>query len=401
VKPFQEKMVESAHAQNTLGAGGVPASRSARQDDLQWRAISALVQCPVWRLDGGADGLYWVDSGWVTMARIGMNPSKTKKSDYAPARVTVAILVHVPYLSGYYEHRLSVLKGSLGSLLANTTVPYDLLVFDNGSGPEAAGYLDDLQRQGVLSFLLRSQRNIGKIGALRLLFDAAPGELVAYADDDFYYFPGWLEAQLRILDTYPNVGMVSGYAVPSFFAPDRTASNTHFAQSDREVTVEGVEALPEIWIQEWAESTGRDPVAALEEERGFSVVRFTYRGVDALGAANHDQFLCRKSVIANCLPGEWSGQLMGQMLELDRAVDAAGYLRLSTPERTTLHIGNVISPTLASRLPGNLEISVGVSAGTRRGSALTTFRKRLLLSRPVRWFLLGIYSHLFRWINPE
>jgi hypothetical protein len=335
------------------------------------------------------------------MARIGMNPSRTKTSDYRPARVTVAMLVHIPTLTGYYQHRLSVLQASLWSLRTNTTQPFDLMVFDNASGPEARSFLDDLQRQGALDFLLRSERNVGKIGALQLLFRAAPGELIAYADDDFYYFPGWLDAQLNIMDTYPNVGMVSGYVVPSFFTPDRTRSNARFAQSESEVSVEEVVPFPEAWITEWAESTGRESEVALEEESRFTPVRYTYQGVPSLAAANHDQFLSRKSVMVDCLPDHWSGQLMGQMLELDRAVDQAGFLRLATAERTTQHMGNVISPALAGRLPNSLDISAAVLDVPAQRSRLAALRKWLLLSRPVRWFLLGVYSHLFRWINPE
>jgi glycosyltransferase involved in cell wall biosynthesis len=335
------------------------------------------------------------------MARIGMNPSKTKASDYRPARVTVAILVHIPYLSGYYEHRLSVLKASLWSLMANTKVPYDLMVFDNGSGPEAAGFLDELQRQNGLTFLLRAERNVGKIGALQLLFHAAPGEMIAYADDDFFYHPGWLGSQLALMDTFPQVGMVSGYAVPSFFAPDRTAANARFAATADGVLAETVEAFPEAWIREWAESTSRDPAEALDEESRFTPVRYTFRGLTAWGAANHDQFLCRKSVIVESLPGDWSGQLMGQMIELDRAVDGAGFLRLATAERTTQHIGNVISPALAALLPDGLDTASAASLSNRRRSRWADLRRRLLLSRPVRWLLLGVYSHLFRWINPN
>jgi len=335
------------------------------------------------------------------MARIGMNPSRTKKSDYHPARVTVAILVHVPNLAGYYAHRLSVLKASLWSLKANTVTPFDLMIFDNGSGPEAARFLDGLQAQGDLDFLLRSERNIGKIGALQLLFQAAPGELIAYADDDFYYYPGWLTAELAVMDTYPGVGMVSGYAVPSFFAPDRTTSNARFAESNPSVSVEKVDPFPETWITEWAESTGRQPAEAQEAEAQFSPVRYVYEGVSTLGAANHDQFLCPKPLIVECLPDHWTGQLMGQMIELDRAVDQAGYLRLSTAERTVQHIGNIISPALAAHLPDSLDVSAAVPGAGQGRSAWAALRRRFLLSRPVRWFLLGVYSHLFRWINPE
>jgi glycosyltransferase involved in cell wall biosynthesis len=324
-----------------------------------------------------------------------MNPSRTKTTDFRPARVTVAILVHLPYQAGYYEHRLSVLKASLWSLKAHTRPPYDLMLFDNGSSPEASGYLRQLHDSGEASFVLRSDRNLGKLGALRMLFGAAPGELVAYADDDFYFYPDWLETQIKVLDTFPHVGMVGGYAVPSFFTPDRTASNQRAAETVEGMEVEPVQPFPEGWIREWAESTGRDPEAAVSEQAHYPSVRYRYQGVEALGAANHDQFLCRRSVILECLPAEWTGELMGQMIELDRAIDRAGYLRLSTSDRTSQHMGNVISPNLAARLPADFGEP---AAGQRRSGGL---RRRLLRWRPIRWFLLGVYSHLFRWINPE
>lgn len=326
-----------------------------------------------------------------------MNPSRTKTTDYRPARVTVAILVHIPHFAGYYAHRLEVLKASMWSLLHNTHTPHDLMVFDNGSCREAAAYLDGLQQGGAIAFLLRSGQNLGKIGALTVLFGAAPGEIVAYADDDFFYHPGWLEAQVSVLDTFPSVGMVSGYAVPTFFAADRIGSNLKFAEENREVEVERACEIPAPLIREWAESTGRAPDDAVAEASQYQPFRLTYRGVSALGAANHDQFVCYKRVMLGCLPGSWSGQLMGQMLELDRAVDQGGYLRLATATRTTQHIGNVVSPALAAQLPQDWG-SQSASWATRGRPGM---RRRLLEWAPVRGLLLGIYSHLFRWINPE
>ena len=130
--------------------------------------------------------------------------------------------------------------------------------------------------------------------------------------------------------------------------------------------VERGQPIPETWIREWAESTGRDPDAAVRDEGQFKAVRYDYKGVSVLGAANHDQFLCRKSVMVDCLPDHWSGQLMGQMIELDRAVDAAGHLRLATAERTTQHMGNAISPALAEQLPDSLDLSGAIMPGARR-----------------------------------
>lgn len=326
-----------------------------------------------------------------------MNPSRTKTTDYRPARVTVAILVHIPHFAGYYAHRLEVLKASMWSLLNNTQAPHDLMVFDNGSCREVAAYLDGLQQDGAVDLLLRSRQNLGKVGALRVMFGTAPGQIVAYADDDFFYHPGWLEAQVLILDSFPNVGMVSGYAVPTFFALDRIGSNLKFAEVNPEVEVERPCEIPASWITEWAESTGRTPEDALAEAGDTQPFRLTFGGVSALGAANHDQFACFKHVMASSLPDSWSGQLMGQMIELDRAVDQGGYLRLATASRTTQHIGNVVSVALQGRLPEGWDSQTVPSTGRGRPG----IRRRFLEWPPVRGLLLGTYSHLFRWINPE
>ena len=118
------------------------------------------------------------------MPRIGQNPSRGKTLDHRPARTTVAVLVYAPHEAGYFQDRLDVTRMTIESILTNTQEPFDLLVFDNGSCPEMVAYLQRLYQKGSINYLLLSKRNIGKLNALRIIFDAAPGEIVAYADDD-------------------------------------------------------------------------------------------------------------------------------------------------------------------------------------------------------------------------
>ena len=127
------------------------------------------------------------------MTRIGINPARNRQSDYRPARVTVAFLVYLPLLTGYFENRLEVVRLSLESLFRNTETAYDLLVFDNASCEEVGALLRELRAAGKIRYLLTSSQNIGKLGALKLIAGAAPGELIAYADDDTFFFPGWLK----------------------------------------------------------------------------------------------------------------------------------------------------------------------------------------------------------------
>lgn len=332
------------------------------------------------------------------MARIGMNPARGHTTDYRPARVTVAVLVYVPHLVGYFKERLEVLKLCLGSILENTDQPYDLLVFNNGSCEDVTDYLEGLRRRGDIRYLLSASLNLGKIGAFQILFRAAPGEIVAYCDDDIYHYPGWLGAHLEILDTYPNVGAVSGCPVRSLFEEERISSNLRFADSDREVVVRRGDFIPEEWVRDWAESYGREMTAVEQENAGKEDILFEYRGVRAYAMANHNQFVAPKAVIARCLPSIWSGRLMGEMRELDIAVNQAGYLRLSTCERTTQHMGNRVSPSLAGLVAGG---KVALARQTSPAGQLANVRHRFLRARLVRWFLLGVYSRLFRLLNPQ
>jgi len=281
------------------------------------------------------------------MARIGINPFRGKLSDYRPARVTVALLTCIPHLEGYHRHKLEVLKRVLGSVLEHTTPPYDLMVFDNGSCRPVIEHLSQLKDEGAIDYLMLSPRNLGKIGAFHLLFNAAPGELIAYSDDDVLYYPGWLEAHLQILETFPQVGMVSGAPVR-----DRASRANTTLQRLRKEGAPGIgfteeQRITDEWEADWASSTGRDPHAHLQATQDHQDVVLHKDGVEALGTATHFQFLSPKAVLTQALPEDWSGKLMGDMVELDEAIDRLGYLRLTTVERYTRHLGNSPDPDAA------------------------------------------------------
>ncbi len=337
------------------------------------------------------------------MARLGINPARGKLSDYRPRRVTVTVLTYIPHLSGYFEHRLQVLQLVLASLRAHTSLPFDLMVFDNGSCQPVVDYLRQSQQTGQIDYLLLTERNIGKIGALQILFNAAPGEIIAYNDDDILFYPGWLEAHLEILQLFPHAGMVSG-------VPVRNAAG-HARQSLDRLIQEGCPGLatslerriPDAWEVDWALSTGRDPQAYLKAtcDQLDLVLRVQKPAGDgfceAIGSANHFQFLAAKPVILQALPKQWSGKLMGSMIELDEAIDNLGYLRLSTVDRYTRHLGNALSQEVLSeaRALGLLtgeEIQAAASAKHARQAG----KRHWLLRIPGgRRLLTALYSRLF------
>jgi hypothetical protein len=314
-------------------------------------------------------------------------------SDYRPSRVTLAMLSHIPDQSGYFQNRYDVMRLSLESLIAHSPAGTDVLVFDNGSCQPVVDYLRSMRDAGKITYLLLSSRNIGKIGAFQILFRAAPGEIIAYADDDILFLPGWLDASLRVLDSFPNVGMVSGYYVRSHMKHGIQSTLKFAEEAGR--TIERGQILPREWEQHYVENYGRTWEQYQQEISGVEDFIIGANGAEAFISAQHMQFLTPKHVILEALPTQWGGQLMGQMKELDISVDGLGYLRLSTREPVTRFLGNAISEENAA-LAGSLGLQVRVSEVKARPSGLLA---RLYRNRTIHYLAQGIYNRLYTVIN--
>ena len=249
---------------------------------------------------------------------------------------------YIPNLEGYFSHRMDVLKLSLESLIATVGGATDIMVMNNGSCREVRDYLDGQLEAGRIDYLIHSTRNLGVIGGFKILFNAAPGELIAYCDDDVLYYPGWLEAHLKIIDTYPGVGMVSGAPVGYSSEEAVRAVEDFIREYPEKVSVAFKERVPD-WERSWAFSTGRNVEEHLRQIEDTPHRLLEFQGVQAVQSAKHFQFLTPKETIRAAFDPDWSGLLMDGMVELDQAVDELGFLRLSTPERFARHIGNTLS----------------------------------------------------------
>ena len=274
------------------------------------------------------------------MTRIGSNPARGKVTRYRPSSVTACMLTYLPNREGYFRGKLDVIRLALSSLIETTPAGTDILVFDNGSCAALTDHLMALRASGQIDYLFLSGRNIGKVAALRLLCQAAPGDWIAYADDDILFYPGWLEAHQAVFEALPQVGMVSGTPVRNANTYARTALDRYLAQPPSGVEIRRGRVIPDEWENDWARSTGRDPAAHLESQAEREDVLIRAGEVETIGGANHFQYLARKADLLQAFPSAWSGRLMGQMREIDEALDAAGRLRLATRERCARHIGN-------------------------------------------------------------
>ncbi|GAB4578837.1 MAG: hypothetical protein Fur0022_15740 [Anaerolineales bacterium] len=346
--------------------------------------------------------------------RIGQNPAKFVESVPQPARVTVAIISYIPFLRGYYAQSLDVFKACLNSLWAHTDLPYDLLIFDNASCAEVRAWLTEQHEAGKIQYLILSDKNLGKAAAWNFVFAAAPGEIIAYADADIYFEKGWLSALVKVLDAFPNAGMVTG--IPMWSPEQFSTATVAWAEQTEGVTLERGKLLT--WEDYWkhARSLGQEEAEAQEnfgkqEDVRITIQRFSdsasqrveriasqrvHRSTDQrinqspitklqfFIGAGHFQFVARKAILQQVLPIP-ADKPMGQVRRLDVAINERGYLRLSTPEWWVRHIGNVMPDW------------VGESA-----QATTTPRRpvkwgagRSWIRGPVRQFVQWVYHKAF------
>jgi len=336
------------------------------------------------------------------MARLGMNPSRGKNLDFTPPRVTVAVLVYAPHQAGYFQHRLDVTRLTLESILANTEKPYELLVFDNGSCPEMTGFLQALYNTGKIDTLILSAENIGKLNALWRIAQAAQGEVIAYTDDDVYHLPGWLPEHLKVLDTYPNVGAVTGFYIKQRVAmsSDQTLAWVKALEEKDPSAVQRGNLIPRKWEEEFMDNAGRTEERYQGEIEGIEDVVVSLQGVKAWVSAHHFEVLVPKNVLIEVLnqmlPGGWSDQLMGRMVEMDDRMDALGYLRLTTYPQTMRLLGNVIDDEVSA-----LARQDGIIAASATSNAKPGKRAGLWQNRFVRASIQKLINKLYQLLHQD
>jgi len=351
--------------------------------------------------------------------RKGQNPAKFVKAVARPERITVALLNYIPFLSGFYAETLDVLKMCMESMRKDAGLPFDLMVFDNGSCPEVRDFLVKEKDEGRIQYLILAEKNMGKGGAWNVMLAGAPGEVIAYTDSDVLFSPKWLSRSVEILETFPNVGMVTARPFrtpPEFiestlkwardnarleegqFIPWETFLEFNLSLGQTEEENRKVYAETRDWRMTYSPISLRgaerrsnlplnEETASLEDaSQSQPALAATSQEIVAFAGASHWQFTAYKSTLQQFLPFDMD-KPMGQVRQLDKRMNDAGLLRLMVSDPLAMNMSNTLG-----YLRGELKESGKVKNQKRAG-----LTRRVLELGPIKKMLLALYNRIFSW----
>lgn len=273
--------------------------------------------------------------------RKGMNPNRQKEftGTIPPNVPVVAVVVHLPSIKeAYHKNRLEIVDASLKTARKHAGCDHALVVWDNGSNAATKKLVSGLNPD-----ILVTSPNIGKLNAWKHLLKMYSDCVISIADDDILYYPNWLVEQIRVLEAYSKhpystVASVTG-VVTRQNATAKISASLKWANDYAELNQEGT--IPNEWDVQHGMSCGRDRESARKYMASRHIPDVRYNGVKARICGGHTQFTCYGKTISEIIP--YTDKLMMTTFPLfDAAVDSAGWLKLSTYDRTSRHLGNVL-----------------------------------------------------------
>ena len=275
--------------------------------------------------------------------RTSHNPLRGKPASYQIKDIVLLVVTHLPCEDepGYHKDRFEVVKTCLTTMREGANREHTFMVWDNGSN---STFRDWLQHIFSPDICILSQ-NIGKNHARAAAIRSLPlGSIVAYSDDDFYYEDDWLNPQLHILNKF-NAALVTGDPIRTMF---RWGCENTINWSNKHGKLEKGRFIPDEYEMDYATSIGRDwetHIKLTEKDIDYKV---SYNGTDAYCVGHHAQFV---SYVARILPALETPDdtAMPDEKPFDMRVNELG-LRLSTIQRYTRHIGNVLDESFKKDL---------------------------------------------------
>jgi glycosyltransferase involved in cell wall biosynthesis len=327
--------------------------------------------------------------------RKGTNPAKSGLQAYQPKRLGVALLTFIPTQEGYFEQALLILKIQIASIHHATNEALDLWIYDNGSCEPVLDELRRLQEDGWIDCLIASRHNVGKTGALNVLLASMPNEWICYSDSDVLFRKGWFEQSCAIFQAFPKAGLVT--AQPCFYDVLRGEGKAHLPLlSDQGYIVE--EVLPEgESLYEYVESINLPVTQRLKMyETTIAVAAEKNSGVQAVIGATHMQFLMPQKIARSILPlPSKLGLSRDEDFLLDKRVDEAGWMHLSTLKPYVYHMGNILDEKSRSEAIEAGYVNVDLLLTEKKTERWTRWQLRLMNSLGKYAFFKQLFRRIY------
>lgn len=124
-----------------------------------------------------------------------------------------------------------VTKDCIESIYRHTDYPYRLILIDNGSGPETAGYLGGLKKAHPEIVLVRNERNLGFVKAVNQGIGISDAPYVCVMNNDTIAAQGWLKEMVNVMESNPRIGLLNPSSNTSGQFPGKGQSIDEYALS--------------------------------------------------------------------------------------------------------------------------------------------------------------------------
>jgi len=271
--------------------------------------------------------------------RIGTNPEKENNQLSTESYHRVIIPVYIPNLEeDYFKDGLSILRLCLESLFATIHNKTKLTIINNNSCNEVKDYLTEVyKKHDCFDQFIDSKVNLGKVNALYAAIKSNLEPIFTIVDSDVMFLNNWQTETEKILQDFPQCGMVS--PVPSIGSLkgkylNSTLGFAHLKGKLKKEKVKNVDG-----IKNFLNSIGREINIEDDQLKYFTL---THKDKKAVVGCGHFFATVRASVFEKSPNYPSKFKIVGgsESVYIDQPNDKAGYLKLATLDNYGYHLGN-------------------------------------------------------------
>lgn len=263
-----------------------------------------------------------------------MNPIKLEGLEIRISKHRVIMPVYIPNDEKYYHNAFDSLKLCLRSLILTLPKTSLITIVNNNCSEQVSEYLNELFYKGEINQLVLNSINKGKVEAVLDIFRNSKEDLITITDCDVLFKQDWFYETKKVFKTFPKVGYVSPLPLPgacnyySKWSWFYGLTNNKIFKEKHSDTESLLLFNKSILVQRELSATEKYPFKLKKEN------------MTAVLGAGHFCGTYNKNIIDK-VPYEFSGNIFtgGEKLFLDKPVEDAGFLRLSTDKGWVFHMG--------------------------------------------------------------